>query len=914
MIEVQEDIAHKYELEISQALLDMWGKSFSREETKERVKRACEITKEADRLLAPEQKLHIAQTIRFFIKQNRGQLIEEFGEDYIALLDEKLNQIIGSKGVIGLSFFELHRLTVEKIIERSESTSPIELNIAEFKSLILGIFKGAVTDKKIIEIQTELDALSDQLRGKEPFDITMTQILELLVNKLNLKGAALAYTSPLKEEVEFGDDNFPKGEITEEKIPKTSKVNEEDVYFAIKKAEEKLLEGESQYTFVDISVGDDKEIHCIFMVEIEGKKLGVLDFILSSRDQITSEFETLARQAESSIDTLVDIGLNNQVKRRLEEQINEISIRTKVPDLQNTFQKYLTLLNRLIGAEIMFTYNPRLPSTKLKDYIVDSSSVKPLEGGMQFKENTYGRDIFDNRKNLFKSDEEAMQLKMIGSLHVTGEKPLTEEQRELVDIVANLINQDSLTINEKMASSINGSGHLVSNYALEGNLEWRGTHPVVVKMVDVEGSTKFCEDLAKMPNGEGRYPRMINNLYKGMRIIETDPNAPSVFDKPEGDKVILLTGPPFTTDGKDVFGDEEHNVGKYIAVALHNAEKVKVIWEDILDEEERNYGPLPYKPKLCIGIEFSEAAEVGFFGKDEKDEVEHRHDYTVIAQVSNEAARIQDQARGGEILISRAAWEKLIEYLEENDLDPSIQKFINTGLPIDVIGKGVANPIEVVKVIKEEEATAMQEEQRRLFKEKIEEVSEKGLAFNRISELCDGDYTIKFESESKAPRTRLALQVDDMELEALLSKERLPEITYAVSIDTHRKLLEEEEKNGFSNRRILRIKHGRSVIVKYECIENVQVEKILELLRESEEQGRGILINSEDLPAGEYKIISHEDREGEHVYELKRMSASLRVIIPDDQIEGEAVDSGLLIYESRKFSCKTASPEWEGLV
>lgn len=916
MSERSSEIYTQNDMRIATALLASWGKEYPQQEVAKRVERAYATAFEADRMQSESQRLAVAYSIQDFIDEKRTQLVAEYGH-LLSQIEQEVRLIIESKGEEGVSLLELQK-KLAKIELKEGEVKDIDILVARFKAELLRVLKGTVIDKKSIEIQELLDQLNDKLRGKEPFSKVMREVLDLLCSKMGLKGAALSYTEPLVKKVEFGDDNFPADELSEERIVTTAGVSKNDIEFARQKAMEKIAGTERKSTPIGINTSEDQEIHYVTRVEIDGRDLGVLDFIIDSNEQLTSEFKTLTAQIESILDTLIDVGLQNLLERRLDQEVNRISVDTEVCELPNAIRRHLALLGSLIDAEIRFVYQPKLPEKAFAGYIIKDGQIYEIPKNDQMEllssgDNIYTRPLEDKRKRLRPSVGRSPNKKIVGSISVVSHRKLTDGEIALIDIVTNVIQKDVLTRNEKLDSELEGQGSLIGQSAIEGKLEWRGYHPVAVTMIDVEGSTKFDEDLEE-EFGKGRYSRMINKLYKRMKEIEKDPLTPSVFDKPEGDKVILITGAPFTIDGKDVFGESKPHPGKYVAIALHNGAKVKNIWKEILDEEESEYGKLPYRPKLCIGIEYSEKAEVGIFGMDEDDEESSRKDYTVLDKVSNVAARIQDQAKGGEILVSLAAWERMQDFLKENKLDPSIQKFVNTGLPVEVIGKGVANPIEVVKAVIKGTEDQKESAQLKLFIDKFDEVGHHGLAFKSIDELADGDYIIEAQSSNSGPQSLLYIEFECIRLGALLPKEKLPEIEYPVSIDIHKELLQREAKEGYSKRRILRIRQGRAVIVNYECIENIQTEKIADLLRESVENGKGIQINPELLPTGEYKIISHEKREGEQMYKLTRMSVTFKVLIPDSLIKGSAADSGVLVLSSRRFSCRSESPEWEELV
>ena len=93
---------------------------------------------------------------------------------------------------------------------------------------------------------------------------------------------------------------------------------------------------------------------------------------------------------------------------------------------------------------------------------------------------------------------------------------------------------------------------------------------------------------------------------------------------------------------------------------------------------------MPEGERLSFGVGINCGAAVfGLIGAEQK------MDYTAVGDVVNYAKRLQENARGGQVLLSRAAYERVGDRIIANALEP-----------IQVKGRSVAEPVYEVLALR----------------------------------------------------------------------------------------------------------------------------------------------------------------------------------------------------------------------
>lgn len=901
MAEVEGSQIRDYEILVSGALLEKWGKSA--EYVPKRVERARNIVLEADQLLDPNQKVGVARNIKSFLDLNRERLIADLGEEHVAKFESLISEIINSKGQAGAGFVDLHRLAISGLNERgvlaedAEALSDTEMIIAQLKADILNLLKGQVGDKKELralrkerDISDAFDDLGDALRGQASFESTMQAMLDLLMKKLRLEGAAILYNIPLKEGVEFDENKFPKGEIGEEKIVTKGQVDLNRVRAELSKHDS------AEPTFVGIDVDGNPKTYCVMPVQLRRMQLGTIVLIADGeRKDVEAAHKNMVKFVESRVDTLIDAGMKNLLQRRFREEINRISESAGTSKLPEAFKQYLTLLRQFVSADIEFVWRDMMSIHGFRVTETEVIDLLPDELGSIIDSDEKGSRLirmFDTRRPFFpdESEEEESPL-CVGVLTLDNSGEITEEEEELTLIAAELLKHDVLERKALFEAYSFGVGTNVAGNVIEGKAEWQGKHPCVYIMADIQSSTAFCETI-----GQEAYSRLLNQFYINLALMELAPNHRLILDKEIGDGVLLIS----TTVGK-----EGKEYGYNIAVGLHNIKKIRDAWERAMDTEKN----LPWRPKLCLGIQSSDAAIRGFYGPRPTKRYVGRVDYTSAGPAVNEASRVLAAAKFGQNYVTKKTYDAYREFVEkskrERTWDGSLEEFLQIGSDINVFGKGVADPIDVLEVLSEEEISAMKRDQERVFVEKKAEGSE--YAFRSASEIPNGHYAIDYHvPDSKTSSRKVFLKLGNTELAALIPETEFRQITEYVPIDVHQKIISGELPD-----KIVRVTDNKVIVVYYKCVESRNRKIIEGLVDDSMDQKRGIRIDFEDLPSGDYIIDAYLKVEGGHKFELRGLGNSFIVFVPEKKLEGNPSKYGVLKYHSRKFTCiPEAEPEW----
>lgn len=179
---------------------------------------------------------------------------------------------------------------------------------------------------------------------------------------------------------------------------------------------------------------------------------------------------------------------------------------------------------------------------------------------------------------------------------------------------------------------------------------------VTLIFADVRGFTTLSENMSPEDMVEilNRYfTRMINIIFK----------HGGTLDKFMGDSIMALFGAPAST------GDDAYNA---IMAAVD-------MLKDLVqfNQEQEKLG----KPPLRVGIGINTGhVVVGNIGSDQ------RMEYSAIGDNVNLASRLQGSAAGGQILISKATYDKVSDRIKGKKLDP-------------IMVKGKSKPIEIYEVI-----------------------------------------------------------------------------------------------------------------------------------------------------------------------------------------------------------------------
>jgi adenylate cyclase len=147
-----------------------------------------------------------------------------------------------------------------------------------------------------------------------------------------------------------------------------------------------------------------------------------------------------------------------------------------------------------------------------------------------------------------------------------------------------------------------------------------------VMFCDISGFTRVCEQVLIKPE---RIGQLIDTW--SAQVVEIVWETGGVFDKMVGDCVIGIWGPPFF----------DRSPRDLCAAALDASARIRAFTRSLIDHEDlpelRSQEPLD----VATGVHFCPLF-VGIFGPDE--------DYTGFSAGMNNTARLQGQAKGGEIL------------------------------------------------------------------------------------------------------------------------------------------------------------------------------------------------------------------------------------------------------------------------
>jgi class 3 adenylate cyclase len=962
MPDLDESKIHDYELLVSTELLKEWEQPT--DDVGERVQRALAITAEADELLSPDQRVSLAYTIKTLMKRCRNEIGLDFGIDFFDQVNLQIQQIIDSKGESGLGFMELHRVVITKLNEMdelsktSEDILGSEMIIADIKATVLKLLETMVADNKKMtnteaeleqkekelalaikkgEMDDEFDNLKDNLRGEENFEDILQNMLRLLQEQMNLKGAAVFYREPLKESVAFDDENLPEPDIGQRSTSITEDIDEGDVRIALNATQKDLDDGK-EYAPHEMEHDENNETYWVIPIKVtkSERKLGKLVLVTEGgKDDVNDQFAELIKFVESRVDSIVDEGMKNSCKTRLAEECHSISTRTNVSKLPGAYQKYVSLLQRITGLDITFVYDDMIREEDKKGLRFTKQGIHPIDAKSiqkQFitnlgEEGTWGKNgyfvsLFDERGDLIDEiakdqGEEAGEYEplCVGTVIVEGDRPITHEQKELLKIVTRILHQDLLERIGEFERLITGAGRGVSERAMDGDLELRGSRPAAVCFLDIVGSTQLCEEV-----GDKVYSDGLSDWYVDLSDSEIAKIMRSLLDKYTGDGAFMAAGPPYGPDGSDYAHQTVYEEGHYVTNILHNR------WRAQESLEKAFRGKVKIPPKLNTGIAYAGEAKVGFLGrrrgKKERRQV-GRSEYTIIGDAVHVAARLESEAQNGETLLPVSSYIAHREYVKrekaEGRWDDRVKDHVQIGMPVIAFLKGLSDPVEVVRVISSEEAEQGEQVQKEIFGNK----SGLEIAFESAGEIPDGDYIMDgdyvieddegvSDTDDEPPQCKIRIKYDNDTFEAQVSLRDLPEpITKWVSINEYKKILEGEKPS-----RILRVEDGELFIINYECAEFRQMAAIKEIMEKNKRQ-KIKTVHYRKMISGDYSVVSYEELEDDcYRFELKRIGIEKNIIaiIPKDRFLTEVADPKILVCSKKKFSCvDEGEPEWINL-
>jgi adenylate cyclase len=166
---------------------------------------------------------------------------------------------------------------------------------------------------------------------------------------------------------------------------------------------------------------------------------------------------------------------------------------------------------------------------------------------------------------------------------------------------------------------------------------------VTVLFADIRGFTRFTEQHTAAQTVEA-----LNRIFA--ELTQVIFNNRGTFDKYLGDALMAFYGAPFP-------GPDDH------LRAVQTALEMRSVFERLRAAPDSGLGELG----LGIGLHSGEAT-VGNVGS------EIVMDYTVIGDTVNVAKRLQEEARGGEILISEATYQRVQEHVTAEYLDARLIK------------------------------------------------------------------------------------------------------------------------------------------------------------------------------------------------------------------------------------------------
>ncbi|MFC1655792.1 adenylate/guanylate cyclase domain-containing protein [Patescibacteria group bacterium] len=924
MPEVNEEQIRDYEVFISKQLLELWEQPT--DDVSERVQRALEITAEADELLSPEQKVTLAYAIKALMKGSRSKIKLDLGMDFYNQLELSIQQIIDSKGGSGPGFMELHRAVttrldeMDELSETDEDVLQAEIEIAQIKATVLKILRSMVADRKElalaekkVDMNEAFDELDDELREKKLFEEIMGDMLDLLRDELEIRGAAIFYNEPLKASIVFDDDNMPEANIGARKILSTAEISQGNVRKALSLTKDELDEG-AEHASQEIEVGEGVNTYWVMPIEIRElrQKLGSLVLVTEGNaDAIDDDFIELLRYVESHVDSVVDEAMNNMCKQRLAVIAHGISTSTNISNLPNAYEKYLSLLQKVLGVEITFVYNEKFNDNGRQGFRVTQNGIIPIgneeaqslfiddqgDNG-EWGDNGYFVSLFDKRGDLIteiarKQGESVPDFEPFcaGTVIIEGTKPITEGDRERIDIIIRALHQDVLERRGEHDKLTMGMGRYVAEYALEGELALKGTFPAAICFVDVVGSTELCTEI-----GAPEYADGLNVWYSGTSEIEAKRDRPGHVDKYIGDGIMMTAGVPCRADGSSFSGDSHNKKGEFLLNIFRNLNRTK---------KQRGGGK---GGSLNAGIAYEDKVEVRMLGRKGGKGEAKRMEYTVIGDAVHIAARLESVAEDGETLIRLKDFEYLRKHIEllknkgewnENDVE-NIQR----GVPTCTLLKGLFDPHEIVSTITTEELEEMERKQEEVFRSKnVEEIT-----FHSAADIPNGDYEFRYnDSGEDLDHGQIDINYRGAFYKADIPLSELPQpVTKWVSIKVHKEILA-----GDKPKRILRAQNGKLFIINYECVEIMQAERVQALKNQAKEYGLSS-IHRRDLVGGDYAVKSFSLLDdGCFEFDLMRGSKKLKVIIPGDSFDTDVVNPKVISCRSGRFSCRDeGDPEW----
>jgi class 3 adenylate cyclase len=236
--------------------------------------------------------------------------------------------------------------------------------------------------------------------------------------------------------------------------------------------------------------------------------------------------------------------------------------------------------------------------------------------------------------------------RVIGRLIVTSRRgEFNTFDRDLLDRFADFLRQRIVDYNKEWKNLASTFSRAVSERLLreEGYRDKYLTardRECAVMFCDISGFTRVCEQVLVRPEAIGR---LVDTWSE--RVVEIVWDTGGVFDKMVGDCVIGIWGPPFF----------DRSPRDLCAAAIDASQRIR--------DFTRSISTHPALPELakCEGIDVATGLNwcplfVGIFGPDE--------DYTGFSAGMNNTARLQGQAKGGDIF----CMDTLVERIGDDSL------------------------------------------------------------------------------------------------------------------------------------------------------------------------------------------------------------------------------------------------------
>jgi|GEM_PF-6717951 len=302
-------------------------------------------------------------------------------------------------------------------------------------------------------------------------------------------------------------------------------------------------------------------------------------------------------------------------------------------------------------------YEPFSKEYEIKtEFCVSMDAGNRIVGVINCEEVSETFELNDENKKLIKliSDVAAWSLKNAGDLELSKRdlqniKQLSDKEREEKKKIRSIF--DKFVSPQVIEEIMNNPASL----ALGGK-----RRAITIFFADIRGFTSMSETLAGNPEV---VLDVVNRFHSAMTEIIIENGG--TIDKYIGDALMALFGAPMSAKVED----DAYNT---IAAAVTIKTECQKIREQLIREGKTAVN-------VGIGINTGEVV-VGMVGSTKM------MNYTAIGDAVNTAARIEANAGGGQVLISRATYDLVKDRVQANMLEP-------------IMVKGKREPVEIFEVI-----------------------------------------------------------------------------------------------------------------------------------------------------------------------------------------------------------------------